>query len=118
MAEENYGFILLVWTIITDFFAELPTTNLFLSVTNFTMKEDVKDSVLNGWNSNDWQIRLCYVLLVWTMANLVGILFAWLRFGKSVSEMFYNKPKTPSKKHSDQISSSDNLEDLIKKKIQ
>lgn len=115
MAEESSGG---VWKIVANFMASLSTSNFFSALTNVTMEDDLKKSLLDGWNSNDWQIRLCYFLLLWTLINLVGILLAWLRYGKSLTNMFYNRPRTSLGRATGQHSTTDSLEDLMVKKIQ
>ena len=118
MAEENVNTLWAVWAVITDLMASFSTTDGLFWFTNVTLAEDIKKNILNVWKLNDWQIRLCYFLLTWTVLNLVGILFAWLRYGKTVTDMYYNRTRTPLKKPTAQNSASDSLEDLMMKKIQ
>ena len=73
------------------------------------------------WNSDNWQIRLSCVLLLWTFLNLICIGLAWKIYGQTLSHVFYNKPKTTVPQEKRQFAPnlfSSSIDDLREKKIQ
>lgn len=71
---------------------------------------------------DDWQIRLSFILFLCTLVNIVLIGIAWRIFGDSVTNIFYNKPKSPARRldnlYRHDVNLTQSMEDLIAKKTQ
>ena len=91
-------------------------------LSNATAKFNVlKDSVVDLWHTDDWQIRLSWFLLVCTILNMVFIGIAWNTYNETISNIFLNKPRSPvhqPAKVNVEVMSSRSVEELIVKKIQ
>ena len=82
--------------------------------------QHVLGDISGTMNSDDWQIRLSCLLLLWTFANVVCVGLVWRLYGETLSHMFYNKPKVTGDQQRNSVvpeMSSSGLEDLIEKKI-
>lgn len=81
-----------------------------------------KDHVVEVAYSDDWQIRVSFVLFLCTLVNIVLIGLAWRIFGDSITNIFYNKPKSPARTLNGLYQSdetlSQSMEELFAKKIQ
>ena len=78
----------------------------------------LKEDVLDLWRNDDWQIRLSWFLMVCTAFNVIFIGIAWNIYGETISNMFFNKSRSPLHKRSKTNVLSSSMEDLIVKKIQ
>lgn len=78
----------------------------------------LKEDVLDLWRNDDWQIRLSWFLMVCTALNIIFIGIAWNIYGETISNMFFNKSRSPLHKRSKTNVLSSSMEDLIVKKIQ
>jgi len=78
----------------------------------------LKEDVVDLWRNDDWQIRLSWFLMVWTVLNIIFIGIAWNIYGETISNMFFNKSRSPLHKRSKTNVLSSSMEDLIVKKIQ
>lgn len=100
-----------IWKQIANFFPDLAS---FLNV--------YMDQVVEVAYSDDWQIRVSFVLFLCTLVNIVLIGLAWRIFGDSITNIFYNKPKSPARTLNDLYRNdetlSQSMEELFAKKIQ
>lgn len=78
----------------------------------------IKENVVDLWRNDDWQIRLSWFLMVCTALNVIFIGIAWSIYGETISNMFFNKSRTPVHRRSKTNVLSSSMEDLIVKKIQ
>ena len=78
----------------------------------------LKEDVLDLWRNDDWQIRLSWFLMACTAFNIIFIGIAWNIYGETISNMFFNKSRSPLHKRSKTNVLSSSMEDLIVKKIQ
>jgi len=78
----------------------------------------LKEDVVDLWRNDDWQIRLSWFLMVCTVLNIIFIGIAWNIYGETISNMFFNKSRSPLHKRSKTNVLSSSMEDLIVKKIQ
>ena len=86
---------------------------------NATAKfNELKEDVVDLWRTDDWQIRLSWFLLICTALNFVFIGIAWNIYSESISNMFFNKARSPVHQRSKTKVLSSSMEDLIVKKIQ
>lgn len=78
----------------------------------------LKESVNELWRTDDWQIRLSCLLLICTAFNIVFIGIAWHIYRETISNMLFNKSRSPVHQRSKTNVLSSSVEDLIVKKIQ
>lgn len=78
----------------------------------------LKHDVVDLWRNDDWQIRLSWFLMICTAFNIIFIGIAWNIYGETISNMFFNKSRSPLHKRSKTNVLSSSMEDLIVKKIQ
>ena len=78
----------------------------------------LKESVNELWRTDDWQIRLSWLLLICTAFNIVFIGIAWHIYRETISNMLFNKSRSPVHQRSKTNVLSSSVEDLIVKKIQ
>lgn len=89
--------------------------NSTADLTSFLSKQNVYGLL----NSEDWQIRLSFILFLFTLVNIVLIVLAWSIYGDTITNLVYNKPKSPARRLNNLHQNSDlNIEELIAKKIQ
>ncbi|KAJ7387262.1 hypothetical protein OS493_004238 [Desmophyllum pertusum] len=79
---------------------------------------EIKENVVDLWRNDDWQIRLSWFLMACTALNVIFIGIAWSIYGETISNMFFNKSRTPVHRRSKTNLLSSSMEDLIVKKIQ
>ena len=94
----------------------LDPVHIFLNATEKI--NGLKESVNELWRTDDWQIRLSWLLLICTAFNIVFIGIAWHIYRETISNMLFNKSRSPVHQRSKTNVLSDSVEDLIVKKIQ
>ena len=98
------------WSILLD------PVHIFSNVTEKI--NGLKESVNELWRTDDWQIRLSWLLLICTAFNIVFIGIAWHIYRETISNMLFNKSRSPVHQRSKTNVLSSSVEDLIVKKIQ
>lgn len=79
---------------------------------------EIKENFVDLWRNDDWQVRLSWFLMVCTALNVVFIGIAWKIYGETISNMFFNKSRSPVHQRSKTNVLSSSMEDLFVKKIQ
>lgn len=88
-------------------------------LSNKTVKwSEIRENFRDLWRNDDWQIRLSWFLIVCTVVNFVFIGIAWKIYGETISNMFFNKSRSPLHQRSKTNVLSSSMEDLFVKKIQ
>ena len=88
-------------------------------LSNKTVKwSEIRENFRDLWRNDDWQIRLSWFLIVCTVVNFVFISIAWKIYGETISNMFFNKSRSPLHQRSKTNVLSSSMEDLFVKKIQ
>ena len=106
---------------VREFLSSGPWSNATALITSAVDRIGEMADTFDVWNSDNWQIRLSCVLLLWTFLNLICIGLAWKIYGQTLSHVFYNKPKTTVPQGKRQFAPnlfSSSIDDLREKKIQ